>query len=89
MFAILMICFPCCVLGLILTFVGFHVHDSLNKLPPSLHLFLLLLLFYFIWWKLNVDYPSTSNLRIFKRLWITHLLNVLLRLWTTHFLSKF
>jgi hypothetical protein len=27
-----------------------------------------------------VDYPSTSNVRIFKRLWITHLLNVLIEI---------
>jgi hypothetical protein len=27
-------------------------------------------------WKLSVDYPFTSNIRVFKRFWITHILNV-------------
>ncbi len=43
----------------------------------------------FILWKLNVDYPSISDVRVFKKLWITHLLNMLLKLWITHFSSKF
>jgi hypothetical protein len=27
-----------------------------------------------------VDYPSTSNIRVFKKLWITHLLNMLIEI---------
>ncbi len=50
-------------------------------------IFMVIIVFFL--WKSNVDYPFASNVSVFQRLWITHLLNMLLRLWTTHFLSKF
>jgi hypothetical protein len=51
----LVICFPCCVLGLIPILVNFHARDSLNKLPSSLRLFLSLLLLFILFFLVEVE----------------------------------
>jgi hypothetical protein len=76
-----MICFPCCVLGLVLILVVFMpVTVWTNSHYAYIYSCRHYNYYFYFLWKSNVDYPSTSNIRVFKRLWITYFLNMLIKI---------
>ncbi len=55
--------------------------EQISIKPTSILVIVIIVLFIFLLlWKSSVDYPFTSNVKVFKRLCIIHLLNMLIEI---------